>query len=92
MTEPITSTTRARRLEQIQHDLWQQFPTWPSTWSGCYNDDCPERARGGRLCRKCLQTELAGLVGPNLARMYVEAIGGVRALESGMRETVENTI
>lgn len=66
--------TKVRALERIIADLWYQYPQWPSTFSGCTNDDCQNLARGGALCPPCVSEALAELVGHGPAGKYAETV------------------
>jgi hypothetical protein len=68
------SLTKIQLLERIISDLWYQYPQWPSTFSGCANDDCPSLARGGALCPQCVTSALAELVGERLAFTYSDTV------------------
>ena len=66
--------TKIQLLERIISDMWYQYPQWPSTFSGCANDDCPSTARGGALCPPCVSEALAELVGHGPAGKYAETV------------------
>lgn len=66
--------TKIQLLERLIADLWYQYPQWPSTFSGCANDDCPNIARGGALCPVCVSEALIELVGQDLGGKYAETV------------------
>lgn len=65
---------KTRTLERLISDLWYQYPQWPSTFSGCANDECSNRARGGALCPVCVDNALAELVGFERAFEYATSV------------------
>jgi hypothetical protein len=66
--------TKTQLLERLISDLWYQYPAWPSTFSGCANDECSNRARGGALCPTCVDNALAELVGFERAFEYATSV------------------
>lgn len=67
------SLTKTQVLERLIADLWYQYPTWPSTFSGCAGG-CGNPARGGALCPQCVMNALAELVGERLAAKYAASV------------------
>jgi len=52
----------------------RNYPLWPSTFSKCCTDDCGNLSRGGGLCSVCAASELAALVGRDLAYDYLSSV------------------
>lgn len=69
-----------RPLESIRFDIWRNLPRYPSTFGPCCRCGVGV-GRGSGPCLACLQTELAGLVGAELAAQYVSVVGDLRSLE-----------
>ena len=66
--------TKIQLLERLIADLWYQYPQWPSTFSGCAGENCPNMARGGALCPNCVTSALAELVGEARATKYATTV------------------
>jgi hypothetical protein len=67
--------TKTQLLERLISDLRYQYPAWFATFSGCANDECSNRARGGALCPQCVTGALAELVGEARAAKYAATVG-----------------
>lgn len=63
--------TKIDEANRIMQSLQRQYPFWPSTFGNCSNGlQACESARGAGKCSKCLEKELAGIVGKKLANTY----------------------
>ena len=69
------------RIANLVSDIWYQHPFWPTTFSGCFNEGCPEVARGGRECKKCLKKQLSALTSEEFATEFFQLLGDVRKCE-----------
>lgn len=69
------------KIANLVSDIWYQHPFWPTTFSGCFNEGCPEVARGGRECKKCLKKQLSALTSEEFATEFFQLLGDVRRCE-----------
>jgi hypothetical protein len=78
-------------LHQIQFDLWKQHPAadLQSTWGKCCRKDCVLDARGSGVCSDCLESDLAKLVGEEMAASYHMKIVELRQMEQAMVRRLE---
>ena len=58
----------------IFYSLVRNYARWPSTFSTCPTEGCERLGRGGGLCADCIEKELAGLIGENLAKQMHDSI------------------
>ena len=63
--------------------IWRNLPEAVSTFSACARG-CGQGARGGGVCLKCAQADLAKLTNDLLAQHYVATVLNLRRLESEM--------
>lgn len=68
----------------VFQNLMRNYPLWPSTFSTC---QCGRMlARGAGPCAKCLEGELAEIVGKILANDAVKALERVQFVWSEIRD------
>lgn len=80
MSQPITESTIRDALASV----WRNLPQTPSTFSRCARKcDGSAGGRGGGICIRCAQTDLAELIGDGmLASEYVQTVKRLRAMEA----------
>jgi hypothetical protein len=76
--------------EQLFSLIHRQFPRWPSTFSKCWNETCPEQARGGHECQKCLEKKLETISDKKTARKYMKIVLEMREIEVNLLSQPEN--
>lgn len=69
------------KIANLISEIWYQHPFWPTTFGPCSNEGCPETARGGRKCKKCLQKQLSALTSEEFATEFFQLLGDVRKYE-----------
>lgn len=53
---------RESEIREIERGIWRNYPTFPTTFSLCPNND-GNSARGTGLCAECYEKKLAKIVG-----------------------------
>jgi len=74
-------------LNQAKHLIWRNLPSGETTMGPCERA-CGQPARGSGICLACAQSDLAKLVGAELAAEYVEVIRNLRTIEERMLKTL----
>jgi hypothetical protein len=78
----MSVSKKKQLIRDCQYYLWRGIADGIRTYAPCCREGCENSARGGSVCVSCAEKDLAGAVGKQLARQYVEAIRKVRELES----------
>ena len=84
----MSKYTDRQKLEQLKNDIWRQNFRGVSTMGPCFRQ-CGRPARGSAVCKDCLETDLAKLVGTPLAEDFCTLVRRVRATEDQMDERIE---
>ena len=81
--------SRIEKVDELKSALWHTNFRGITTTNACPSEGCNGRGRFGGPCRDCIEKELAGYVGAELARAYHESIKTVRLIEAGIDAKIE---
>jgi hypothetical protein len=78
----MRSSAKRQLIADCQYRLWRGITDGIHTFNQCCRVDCENSARGGGVCVSCAETDLATVVGKEVAHKYVLAIRNIRKIES----------